>query len=612
MTSSYRPQPGAIALSFPVTGAGPRPAATKDIYVSVFARLGWFFKEQWQRYLVAISLLMMVALLTVIPPKVVGWVVDGIAKGSLDSATLTGYLAGLFGLGLLIYLLRYVWRVMLFGASYRLAYVLRNRLFGHFTRMSPDFYQRHRTGDLMAHATNDIQAVEMTAGEGVLTLVDSMIVGILVLSIMCSQYSWQLTLLSLLPLPVMAFFMNRFGTQIYKEFKAAQGAFSRLNNKTQEALSGVRVLKSYAVESLEDRGFAELTREAGACNMAVARIDAKFDPVIYLCIGCSYFLAVAGGSALVLRDELTLGELTSFTMYLGQLIWPMFAIAWLFNIIERGSAAYSRIESLLAERSDIEEPVHPVALASASAFPLRAVALSYQLEQRTLLRNVEFTLQAGGMLGIVGRTGAGKSSLLKLLMRLANPTAGEIRMGEVPISQLALGELRSQFAYVPQEPFLFSTTIAANIALGRPDASREEIERVARIACVHDDISRFPKGYETEVGEKGVTLSGGQKQRLAIARALLLEAPILVLDDALSAVDAHTEQQILHALKAHKRTLILVSHRMTAVEQADEILVLEQGHVSERGRHGTLMAHNGWYADMVRYQRLEQDVEESL
>ncbi|AGM43948.1 ABC transporter ATP-binding protein [Aeromonas hydrophila ML09-119] len=593
-------------------GAGPGPVATKDIYVSVFARLGWFFKEQWRRYLIAISLLMMVALLTVIPPKVVGWVVDGIAKGSLDSATLTGYLAGLFGLGLLIYLLRYVWRVMLFGASYRLAYVLRNRLFSHFTRMSPDFYQRHRTGDLMAHATNDIQAVEMTAGEGVLTLVDSMIVGVLVLSIMCSQYSWQLTLLSLLPLPVMAFFMNRFGTQIYKEFKAAQGAFSRLNNKTQEALSGVRVLKSYAVESLEDRGFAELTREAGACNMAVARIDAKFDPVIYLCIGCSYFLAVAGGSALVLRDELTLGELTSFTMYLGQLIWPMFAIAWLFNIIERGSAAYSRIESLLAERSDIEEPAQPVALTSASAFPLRAVALSYQLEQRTLLRNVDFTLQAGGMLGIVGRTGAGKSSLLKLLMRLANPTAGEIRMGEVPISQLALGELRGQFAYVPQEPFLFSTTIAANIALGRPDASREEIERVARIACVHDDISRFPKGYETEVGEKGVTLSGGQKQRLAIARALLLEAPILVLDDALSAVDAHTEQQILHALKAHKRTLILVSHRMTAVEQADEILVLEEGHVSERGRHGALMAHNGWYADMVRYQRLEQDVEESL
>nr|WP_282960551.1 ABC transporter transmembrane domain-containing protein [Aeromonas popoffii] len=584
--------------------------ATKDIYVSVFSRLGWFFKEQWRRYLVAISLLMMVAVLTVIPPRVVGWVVDGIAKGSLDNDTLIRYLAGLFVLGLLIYLLRYVWRVMLFGASYRLAYVLRNRLFSHFTRMSPDFYQRHRTGDLMAHATNDIQAVEMTAGEGVLTLVDSIIVGALVLSIMCSQYSWQLTLLSLLPLPVMAFFMNRFGTQIYKEFKAAQGAFSRLNNKTQETLSGVRVLKSYAVESLEDKGFAELTRQAGACNMAVARIDAKFDPVIYLCIGCSYFLAVAGGSVLVVRDELTLGELTSFTMYLGQLIWPMFAIAWLFNIIERGSAAYSRIESLLAERSDIEEPAQPATFTS--AFPLKAKGVSYQLEQCTLLRNIDFTLHRGGMLGVVGRTGAGKSALLKLLMRLANPTAGELTMGAVPITQLALGELRDQFAYVPQEPFLFSTTIAANIALGRPDASAEEIERVARIACVHDDIRRFPRGYETDVGEKGVTLSGGQKQRLAIARALLLEGPILVLDDALSAVDAHTELQILQALKAHRRTLILVSHRMTAVEQADEILVLEQGRVSERGRHGILMAHNGWYADMVRYQRLEQDVEESL
>ncbi|VFB10211.1 ABC transporter ATP-binding protein [Aeromonas salmonicida] len=610
MTLSYRPLLGAIALRFPVTGGSLGLAATKDIYVSVFSRLGWFFKEQWRRYLIAISLLMMVALLTVIPPKVVGWVVDGIAKGSLDNDTLMGYLAGLFVLGLLIYLLRYVWRVMLFGASYRLAYVMRNRLFSHFTRMSPDFYQRHRTGDLMAHATNDIQAVEMTAGEGVLTLVDSIIVGVLVLSIMCSQYSWQLTLLSLLPLPVMAFFMNRFGTQIYKEFKAAQGAFSRLNNKTQEALSGVRVLKSYAVESLEDKGFAELTRQAGACNMAVARIDAKFDPVIYLCIGCSYFLAVAGGSVLVVRDELTLGELTSFTMYLGQLIWPMFAIAWLFNIIERGSAAYSRIESMLAERSDIEEPTEPAMFVS--PFPLQAKGVSYQLEQRTLLRHVDFTLHSGGMLGIVGRTGAGKSSLLKLLMRLANPTSGELTMGAVPIAQLALGDLRGQFAYVPQEPFLFSTTIAANIALGRPDASQEEIERVARIACVHDDICRFPKGYETEVGEKGVTLSGGQKQRLSIARALLLAAPILVLDDALSAVDAHTEQQILQALKAHRRTLILVSHRMTAVEQADEILVLEQGHISERGRHGALMAHNGWYADMVRYQRLEQDVEESL
>ncbi len=610
MTLSYRPLLGAIALRFPVTGGSLGLAATKDIYVSVFSRLGWFFKEQWRRYLIAISLLMMVALLTVIPPKVVGWVVDGIAKGSLDNDTLMGYLAGLFVLGLLIYLLRYVWRVMLFGASYRLAYVLRNRLFSHFTRMSPDFYQRHRTGDLMAHATNDIQAVEMTAGEGVLTLVDSIIVGVLVLSIMCSQYSWQLTLLSLLPLPVMAFFMNRFGTQIYKEFKAAQGAFSRLNNKTQEALSGVRVLKSYAVESLEDKGFAELTRQAGACNMAVARIDAKFDPVIYLCIGCSYFLAVAGGSVLVVRDELTLGELTSFTMYLGQLIWPMFAIAWLFNIIERGSAAYSRIESMLAERSDIEEPTEQAMFVS--PFPLQAKGVSYQLEQRTLLRNIDFTLHRGGMLGIVGRTGAGKSSLLKLLMRLANPTSGELTMGAVPIAQLALGDLRGQFAYVPQEPFLFSTTIAANIALGRPDASQEEIERVARIACVHDDICRFPKGYETDVGEKGVTLSGGQKQRLSIARALLLAAPILVLDDALSAVDAHTEQQILQALKAHRRTLILVSHRMTAVEQADEILVLEQGHISERGRHGTLMAHNGWYADMVRYQRLEQDVEESL
>ncbi|MFR9718312.1 ABC transporter transmembrane domain-containing protein [Aeromonas diversa] len=573
--------------------------------MTVFLRLRWFFREQWRRYAAAIVLLMLVALLTAIPPKIVGTVVDRVTKDGVGLSDLWGYLALLLLLGLCIYALRYVWRVTLFGASYRLAYVLRNRLFNHFLSMSPDFYQRHRTGALMAHATNDIQAVEMTAGEGVLTLVDSFIVGALVLGIMSTQYSWQLTLLSLLPLPIMALCMNRFGKQIYREFKEAQAAFSRLNNKTQEALSGVRVLKSYAVEALEDRAFAELTRQAGLRNMAVARIDAKFDPVIYLCIGASYFLAVAGGGYLVVQERLTLGELTSFTMYLGQLIWPMFAIAWLFNIIERGSAAYSRIETLLAEQGAIGEPASPQP--SHRALPLTVEQVGWTREGRILLDDVHFSLGEGGMIGVVGRTGAGKSSLIRLLLRLADPDTGRITMDALPLPELALAELRRHIAYVPQEPFLFSTTIGANIALGRPDATAAEIERVAKIACIHDEILRFPKGYETEVGEKGVTLSGGQKQRISIARALLMEAPILLLDDALSAVDAHTEQYILHALHQQKRTLLIASHRMTAVEQADEILVLDEGRVIQRGTHDALMAEGGWYAEMVRYQRLEEE-----
>ncbi|MHA7001314.1 ABC transporter transmembrane domain-containing protein [Aeromonas schubertii] len=573
--------------------------------MTIFLRLRWFFREQWRRYLLAITLLMLVALLTAIPPRIVGIVVDRVTTGGALLVDLWGYLGLLLLLGLCIYGLRYVWRVTLFGASYRLAYVLRNRLFTHFLAMSPDFYQRHRTGSLMAHATNDIQAVEMTAGEGVLTLVDSFIVGALVLGIMATQYSWQLTLLSLLPLPVMALCMNRFGKQIYREFKEAQAAFSRLNNKTQEALSGVRVLKSYAVEALEDRTFAELTRQAGQRNMAVARIDAKFDPVIYLCIGASYFLAVAGGGYLVVQEHLTLGELTSFTMYLGQLIWPMFAIAWLFNIIERGSAAYSRIETLLAESGAIAEPA--LAQPCRQPWPLTLERVGWSREGRTLLRDIHFSLAEGSMIGVVGRTGAGKSSLIRLLLRLADPDTGRITMNGIPLPELSLGELRHQLAYVPQEPFLFSTTIRGNIALGRPDASAAEVETVARIACIHDEIVRFPRGYETEVGEKGVTLSGGQKQRIAIARALLMEAPILLLDDALSAVDAHTEQHILHALHRQKRTLLIASHRMTAVEQADEILVLDEGVVTQRGTHPALMSQGGWYADMVRYQRLEEE-----
>ncbi|WP_108650460.1 ABC transporter transmembrane domain-containing protein [Dongshaea marina] len=578
--------------------------------MKVFCRLAWFFKRYWRRYLAAVSLLFLVALLNLIPPWIVGRVVDRFLHQGLSGAQFLLFIGSLLLIGLAVYALRYLWRVLLFGASYRLSFLLRNQLYQHFLAMDRGFFRKHNTGELMAHATNDVQAVEMVAAQGILTLVDSLVMGSMVLVVMASGYSWQLTILSLLPLPVMAYLTRRLGQQIYCGFHESQHVFSELNNKVQESLSGIRVLKSFAVESLEQESFSRLTRQAMAANMRVARLDARFGPVIHLCVAFSYLFAVAGGGYLIVDKQMTLGELTSFTLYLGQLIWPMFALAWLFNLLERGNASSERIERLLAEHSRVAEPKSPREFAS--HFPLEARGLGYHYgSDEFSLSGIDFSLQPGQMLGLVGRTGAGKSSLLQLLMRLDDPSRGQILLGGVPLSQLPLAQVRTQFACVPQQAFLFSMTIAENIAIGKSGATQEEIEWAARIACVDQDICRLEHGYQTQVGERGVTLSGGQKQRIAIARALLLDAPYLILDDALSAVDARTEHLILnHLLNAcQDRALIIASHRMSAVELASEILVLERGAITERGTHQQLMMNLGWYARMVRFQRIEQDLE---
>ncbi|EGT5207430.1 TPA: SmdA family multidrug ABC transporter permease/ATP-binding protein [Cronobacter sakazakii] len=578
----------------------------------LFAQLSWYFSREWRRYLGAVALLIVIAILQLVPPKVVGYVVDGVTQHHYTTRQVLLWVGLLVVIAIVVYLLRYVWRVLLFGASYQLAVELRRDFYRQLSRQHPEFYLRHRTGDLMARATNDVDRVVFAAGEGVLTLVDSLVMGCAVLVIMCTQISWQLTLLALLPMPVMAIVIKRYGDQLHHRFKAAQAAFSSLNDRTQESLTSIRMIKAFGLEDRQSALFSEDARDTGVKNLRVARVDARFDPTIYIAIGMANLLAIGGGSWMVMNGTLTLGQLTSFTMYLGLMIWPMLALAWMFNIVERGSAAYSRIRALLAEAPVVKDGQASLP-AGRGVLNVAIREFRYPHAARDTLRNVQFTLKPGQMLGLCGPTGAGKTSVLSLIQRHFDLDAGEITFHNVSLDRVHLDDWRGRLAVVNQTPFLFSDTVASNIALGKPDATQEEIEQAAKLACVHDDILRLPQGYDTQVGERGVMLSGGQKQRISIARALLLEAEILVLDDALSAVDGRTEHQILHNLRqwGENRTVIISAHRLSALTEASEILVLQHGQVAQRGRHESLAAQPGWYRDMYRYQQLEAALDDA-
>ncbi|SFN36820.1 ATP-binding cassette, subfamily B, multidrug efflux pump [Izhakiella capsodis] len=577
----------------------------------LFSQLRHFFLREWRRYLGAVSLLVIIALLQLIPPKLVGVIVDGVAQQRMTSATLLMWIGLMLLAALITYLLRYVWRILLFGASYQLAVELREDFYRQLSRQHPAFYLRHRTGDLIARATNDVDRVVFAAGEGVLTLVDSLVMGIMVLLVMSTSISWQLTLLALLPMPIMAVIIHRYGEQLHQRFKTAQAAFSSLNDQVQESLSSIRMIKAFGLEEHQSKKFTAIAGDTGAKNMRVAQIDARFDPTIYLAVGLSNLLAMGGGSWMVWRGILSLGQLTSFIMYLGLMIWPMLALAWMFNIVERGSAAWTRIQALLAEVPTVVDGFVTVPQGR-GLLQIAVRQFSYPGSRQTALLHLIVDLKPGQMLGLCGPTGSGKSTLLSLIQRHFDIEQGEIRFHGKSLTLFRLDSWRSRLAVVNQTPFLFSDTVANNIALGRPGASREEIEQAARLASVHDDILHLPQGYETQVGERGVMMSGGQKQRISIARALLLNAEILILDDALSAVDGRTEHQILHNLRRWGcgKTLIISAHRLSALVEANETLVLKMGAVEQRGTHSQLIQRPGWYQDMYRYQQLEAALED--
>lgn len=573
--------------------------------------IGGFVLRHWRAYAASGAMLATIAALGVWLPRQVGALVDGLVAQRLVGPALWREIGWLLLAGLAIYGLRVAWRLVLYATAYRLGVELRVRLYERLTLQGASFFQQHRTGDLMALATNDIDAVEMAAGEAMLAGFDGTLTLVLVVGAMTLGVDWRLALVVLLPFPLMAHAFWKISNRVHDASRQALQAFSALNDQVQESLSGVRTLRSLGLEARESARFAQLADAAARTSLAAQRSEASFEPAVGLTLSTAVALSLAFGGWLVWQGQMTVGQLTGFGMYLSQLIWPMFATGWVLSLIERGRAAWTRLAPVLEAPLSIDDHGQHAA-APNGAIEFQSVSFRYPGQTEPALADLSFTLPPGHTLGIVGATGAGKSTLMKLLLRHWTPEAGQIRWGGVPLADYRLGPLRQAMAWVAQEPFLFSASVAQNISLALPDATPQQIEQAARLASVHDDISHLPQGYATPVGERGVTLSGGQRQRVAIARALLADAPLLLLDDSLSAVDTETETRIRQALRGQRqgRSVVIISHRLSTVADADEIIVLRHGRVVERGNHAQLLAQPGWYARQWRVQQLEASLDD--
>ncbi|HEL2313236.1 ATP-binding cassette domain-containing protein [Streptococcus suis] len=580
--------------------------------MKIIKQLWWFFSLEKKAYLIGILSLCLVSLLNLLPASIMGQLIDQIASGQLTGHRLLLGVAGLILSALAMYGLRYLWRMNILATSYRLGKIMRARLFDHFMHLSPSFFQQHRTGDLMAHATNDINALTRLAGGGVMSFVDATVTALVTLITMSLSISWQMTLVAILPLPFMTLTTNFLGRRTHENFKASQAAFSEVNNKVQEAVSGIKVTKSFGYQEQETAAFQEVNQAAFLQNIKTMRYDALFNPAVLFFIGLSYLLTLLVGSHFISQGQVSLGQLVTFMTYLDLLVWPLMAIGFLVNISQRGDVSYNRIQTLLSISSEVIETDQPLPAPSNGEIVYEINEFAY--DSTPVLQNIQFQIKKGQTIGLVGPTGSGKTSLLKLLMREYDVTQGRILLNQENIKNYKLADLRRLIGYVPQDQFLFATSVTENIRFGNPDLSLDQVEEAARAVYVYEDIQDMPDRFDTMVGEKGISLSGGQKQRLAMARAMILNPDILLLDDSLSAVDAKTEHAILETIKQERldKTTIITAHRLSAIVHADLILVLEDGKIVERGRHQELLDEKGWYYDTYMMQQLEKEETDAL
>ncbi|WP_373739749.1 ABC transporter ATP-binding protein [Jeotgalibaca porci] len=579
---------------------------------SILRKLGWFFKLRWKSYTFGVFGLIAVAILSAVTPLILGNIIDQMVNSTLTFQSLALQSGTILVFAIAMYGLRYGWRVAIFGNSTLLESILRNRLFAHFTKMDSQFFHEYRTGDLMAHATNDLAALRFVAGGGILSITDSIFIGGTTLFSMIFFVDWKLTLFTTLPFPLLIVAARYMGKAINKRYRKSLESFSQMNNRVQESVGGMKVIKTFGEEEAHYDDFAGDIENVVARNKAVYQVDSAYSPIIEGITGLTYVLTLFFGSYFISIDRISLGQLIAYFSYLSMMTWPLLAIGRVANTLERGNASYNRVTDLLSKKSSLKEAKNPIQTPVTGDIAFKVDSFTYPDGKNEVLQNAHFQLKSGNTLGIVGHTGSGKSTIFKLLLRDYDGYTGKIKYNDKDIKHYSLDAVSQGIGYVPQGTFLFSTTVRENIRFVNPQLTQEQVEYFAKLADIHDDIEQFPEGYDTEVGERGVSLSGGQKQRIAIARALATQAEFLILDDALSAVDAQTEARILENLRAIRRneSTIIATHRISSIMHADEIIVLDKGQIVERGTHSELLTNEGWYSQMYEEQQLQQKVDQ--
>jgi ATP-binding cassette subfamily B multidrug efflux pump len=561
--------------------------------------------------LIGLIALLIVDVLQLFIPRVIKYAIDDLTSGNISPSRLF-----LYGLEVLILALgiggfRYVWRYFLLGAARRIEKALRERLFIHLQTLSPSYFSHTKVGDLMAHATNDIEAVRMAMSMGVVFVVDTAILGVLTIFFMI-YISPKLTLFAILPMPLITLITLLFSRTIHHRFEIVQKIFASLTERVREAIMGIRVIKAYVLEEGEKEKLSQVSQDYIQKNLNVVRVWGMFFPIILLFSNLSMAIVLYMGGRLTILQSISTGDFVAFMSYLGLLAWPMMALGWAINVIQRGGASMDRLNRIFAETPEIFDPREVIPVSPLRGrIDIRGLTYSPGNGGRPLLRDIHLMIKEGEKIVIVGRTGSGKTILCNLVVRILESHKGYLFFDGIEIHEIPLEMLRRSIGYVPQDTFLFSNTIRENIAFGKLDAADKEIEEAARLAQIYDEIMGFPEGMNTVIGEKGITLSGGQRQRIAIARAILMNPPIFVMDDALSSVDIQTEERVLEGLEEFLKgkTHILITHRIAPLRRADRIIVLEEGRVMEVGDHSTLLAKGGIYSDLYWQRRLEEELE---
>jgi ATP-binding cassette subfamily B protein len=569
----------------------------------------FFLKHKWT-YVVGILWLVLVDVLQLLIPKILGTYTDELRDGAFVAERLIYYSLLIFGIAIFMFIFRYLWRIYIMGSARLLEFRLRSDLYSHLQKMSTNYFNNKKTGDLMAHATNDINAVRMAAGPGIIMIFDAIVLIIVAVFLMAQTISLKLTIVAILPLPFLTMATRKFGTLMHHRFRLIQESFSGISERVQENLSGMRVVKSFVQEKEEINKFKLANQDYVDKNMSFERVHVLFHAIVQFISGMSILIVLFYGGILVINQEISLGDFVAFNSYIALLAWPMMAIGRVVNILQRGAASMARLNEIYQtepEIHDFPELLNPEITDLKGDISIHGLSFSYPGSPLDALSNINIEVKNGHTLAIIGRTGSGKTTLANLLLRLYNNEVGEILIDGHELKTIPLEVLRNSIGYVPQDNFLFSTTIRENIAFGVDHYDDEMIQAAAKAAGIYKDIMGFPEQFETMVGERGVSLSGGQKQRISIARALIKNPSILILDDSLSAVDTKTEELILHNLRTvrQSRTNIIIAHRISTIKDADEIIVLDEGTIIERGTHDELLSVKGTYYELYQKQLLE-------